>query len=102
MHSKVNNKQDEKTTSRMGENTCKKKKATDKGLISKRKVFLNFKNVKHQLKILGSLRHFGDNSNMIYNVWFLNEPELFFMIIFASWKELNIFFLLFKCYELIC
>ena len=69
MHSKVNNKQDEKTTSRMGENTCKKKKkATDKGLISKRKVFLNFKNVKHQLKILGSLRHFGDNSNMIYNV----------------------------------
>ena len=29
-----------------------KKKATDKGLISKRKIFLNLKTGKHQLKIL--------------------------------------------------
>lgn len=45
----------------------KKKKATDKGLIFKRKI-LNFKNVKHHVKIFGSLRHFGHNSDMIYNV----------------------------------
>lgn len=62
------------------------------------KAVLKLKNLKAWIKNTWVFKALTLETIVIFNVWFLNESEVFFKVNFASWKELSTLFSFSTCY----